>query len=110
MTTVVTCAFQVSQPLQTVNVFVPEENTSTPTSNAFHVSTTVLFVQAIRTAVFAPLDCSSKKLNVLPDATLDSLFQVLFVKNVKMVARIVKEQEPALFVKLEDTLTTDCAT
>ena len=109
MTTAASSAFQVSQPLQTANASVPEENTSTPTFNVSHVSTTVLSAQVKITAVFAQLDFSSKKPNVLQDAISDSSFQVLFVKNAKMVALIVKELVPALSVKLEDMPTMDCA-
>jgi hypothetical protein len=89
MTTAASCVFQVSQPLQTVNASAPEENTSTPTFNVSHASTTVLSAQVKLTAVFAQLDCSSKKPNVLQDAISDSSFQVLSVK-------------------LEDMLTMDC--
>ena len=82
---------------------------STLTFNVFHALTTVLYAQVRLTAVFVQVDCSSKKSSVLQDAILDSLFQVLFVKNVKMVALIVKELVLVLSVKLEDMLTMDCA-
>ena len=62
------------------------------------------------TALFALLDIYFKKINVSPDAALDSTFQVLLVKNVKMVAHTVKDQELVIFVNLEDTLIEDCAT
>jgi hypothetical protein len=109
MTTAASCVFQVSQPLQTENASAPEENTSTPTFNASHASTTAQSAQVKLTAVFAQLDCSFKKPNVFQDAISDSSSQVLSVKNVKMVALIVKELVPALSVKLEDMLTMDCA-
>ena len=80
-----------------------------PTFNALTALTTVLSVQARPTAAFALLPSSSKTTSVSPDATSDTTFQVLFVKNVKMDAHIVKEPEPALFVKLEDMPTMDCA-
>lgn len=109
MTTAVNCASQASQPHQTENAFAPEENTLTLTFNALHALTTVPSVQVKPTAVSVTVLSSFKTQNVLPDAISDTSFQVLFVRNVKKVVHIVKDQEHALSVKLEDMLTTDCA-
>ena len=92
-----------------VNVFVLEENMSTPTSNVSPVSTIVAFVPVKLTVLSVPVDSSFKMENVLPDATSDTSFQELFVKSVKTDALTVKEPEPVSFVKPEDMPTTDCA-
>ena len=52
-----------------VNVFVLEENMSTPTSNVSPVSTIVAFVPVKLTVLSVPVDSSFKMENVLPDAT-----------------------------------------
>lgn len=100
-------ASQVSQSHQTANVSALEENTSTATSNVSHVSTTVPFVQVKQIVLFVTQDISYKIQNVLQDVMSDITFQELFVKNVKMVAHIVKELVLVLSVKLEDMHTMD---
>jgi hypothetical protein len=89
------------------NVFVLEENTLMLIFNVLLVSIIVPFVQLKPTVLFVIQDISYKTLNVLLDATLDIIFQVLYVKNAKMVALIVKELELVLFVKQEDILIMD---
>ena len=109
MTTHAKLVYQVSPLDQTENVFVPEENMSTATSNVFHVSTTVLSAQVKLTALCVVVDISYKTKNVSPDVTSDTTFQVLSVKNVKMVVLTVIELDHVSFVKLEDLLTMDYA-
>lgn len=101
--------YQDSPQDQTENVFVPEENMLTATSNVSHVSTTVLFAQVKPTVLYVLVDISYKTKNVSPDATLDITFQELSVKNVKKDVLTVTEPDHALSVKLEDMPTTDYA-
>jgi len=101
--------YQDSPQDQTENVSVPEENMLTAIFNVSHVSTTVLFAQVKPTVLYVLVDISYKTKNVSPDATLDITFQELSVKNAKTVALTATEPDHALFVKLEDMLTTDYA-
>ena len=73
-----------------------------------HVSATAPFAQVRLTVLCATLDFSCKTTDVSPDATSDSIFQVSFVKNVKMDAHTAKELELVWFVKPADSHTTDC--
>ena len=84
-----------------------EGNTLMLIFNVLLVLIIVPFVQVKLTVLFVIQDISYKILSVLLDATLDIIFQVLYAKNVKMAAPIVKELEHALFVKQEDILIMD---